>query len=253
MLKKHIAWLVTSAALSGGTFCFAAPAVVQSSADAVNVQTEKSQETSQQALSELLFQFQQIQQEVMELRGQLEEALFQIEQLKQASRDRYIDLDRRLTEIQTGASSSAPASTPSSQDSPADSTVASSSDRQIEQSAFEGAKDLIRQKQYVRAVTAFEEFVVNYPNSENTPEAWYWMGELYLVIPDLDQARVAFLRMVNDYPGHIKHAEATYKLGLTYSKLGDKDNAAQYLNQVINSYPDSQTAKRARIALDGLN
>ena len=54
--------------------------------------------TSQtQNFGELLYQLQLLQQEVMTLRGQLEEQGHQLRQLKQQSLERYVDLDRRIS------------------------------------------------------------------------------------------------------------------------------------------------------------
>jgi Flp pilus assembly protein TadD len=43
-----------------------------------------------------------------------------------------------------------------------------------------------------------------------------------------------------------------YHLGMVYSKIGDKNNAAIHLKKAVSMAPDSQAAKDARTALQGL-
>ena len=251
MTKFQLAtWLVSSAALVSSTFAFAEPQVVQSQADADNTSQPRvlqvaSNGNNDQAMAELLFQFQTMQQEMMDLRGQVEELLFQIQQMKQDSKDRYIDLDRRISELQTGGTIVTPGQNQATQQQ-------SEEDREMVKAAYNAAKDLIRQKEFAKAVTAFQQLVVEHPNSEYVANSYYWMGEVYMVIPDVEAARAAFLKVVREYSNHQKHPDATYKLGVAYEKLGDKNKARQYYQQVIKDYPQAQAARRAKAKLDKL-
>ena len=53
--------------------------------------------------AEMFYQMQLLQQEVLELRGLVEQQSFEIRQLKQQRLDDYLDLDRRLSQIAAGA------------------------------------------------------------------------------------------------------------------------------------------------------
>src|SRR5690606_11660280 len=61
--------------------------------------------------AEIFFQLQTLQQEVLELRGIVEQQSHELRQLKQQRMDDYLDLDRRLSQV---AGASAQASAPSS-------------------------------------------------------------------------------------------------------------------------------------------
>src|SRR5690606_39450278 len=52
-----------------------------------------------QATAELFYMIQQLQREVRDLRGQVEEQQHQISRLQQQGRDRYVDLDQRILEL----------------------------------------------------------------------------------------------------------------------------------------------------------
>ena len=66
---------------------------------------------SRQTLADLVFEMNQLQSEVRELRGMIEEQGFEIENLREAQRDQYLDLDRRLSGL-TGTATQAPAQRP---------------------------------------------------------------------------------------------------------------------------------------------
>ncbi|MBU2236730.1 MAG: tol-pal system protein YbgF, partial [Gammaproteobacteria bacterium] len=52
---------------------------------------------SPNAAADLLFQLETLQQEVQSLRGQLEDQGHELKLMKESQRDRYIDLDKRIS------------------------------------------------------------------------------------------------------------------------------------------------------------
>ena len=78
-------------------------------------------------LIELSRQIESLQQEVQQLRGELENQTFTLEQVRKAQRDAYADTDRRLSALEQGSAGAAgvPADPPiSTLDSPTDTAVA---------------------------------------------------------------------------------------------------------------------------------
>ena len=55
---------------------------------------------SPSAAADLLFQLETLQQEVQSLRGQLENQGHELKLMKESQRDRYIDLDKRISELE---------------------------------------------------------------------------------------------------------------------------------------------------------
>ncbi|WP_428239887.1 tol-pal system protein YbgF [Gynuella sp.] len=248
MSKWFVKTIILATAFSS-CLVFAAPPVVQSQADAVN----RSQSTAnaratapanEQALSEMLYQMQQMQQELMTLRGMVEELSYQLQQSQQLSKDRYIDLDRRISDIRAGNIGTSEQSS---------SSVVSVPDSDVEQKQYDQAKDLIRQKKYDDAVAAFTQYINDYPDSSYTPNAWYWMGEVYLVLRETEKAKGAFQAVVDQYPDHQKYPDSLYKLATCYAKLDDVTKARELFEKVIDDYPGSQIAGKASVSLKNLN
>jgi tol-pal system protein YbgF len=263
--------LILSAALCGSTFVLAEAPVVESvptAEKATPVTVVRVPASNDQAIGELLMQFQQLQMDLASLRGQVEELSYELNQLRTESKDRYIDLDRRISEVRSTAQNSAPPTVTQiapiaiEQTPDVDAGLISSTtdpvaieqpplviDPAMVQEAYNQAKDLIRQKDYTGAITAFNGFVKDYPNDTLTANAWYWLGEVYLVLPDVDNAVRSFSEVVKNYPKHQKHPDSLYRLGVTLLKTDNAASGRQYLETLIQRYPDSQLSARAKQAL----
>jgi len=228
-------------------------ALAQSSTPAFqNNRSEASRQAgNNQANAELFYMLQQLQGDVRRLQGEVEEQRHQADRLKQQGRDRYIDLDQRVLKL-TAAQQQAQAAASSA---PAPSSVQAKDYRQPsaeENKAYNSIVDLIRnQKKYDQAITQIYEFLDTYPEGDLTVNAYYWLGEVYLVKPQLEQARQAFSIVATRFADHRKAADSMYKLGVTLDRLGEKEEAGQRMQTVVKNYPDSSAAKLAQSYLDG--
>ncbi len=215
----------------------------------------------------LLLQLQSLQQEVMELRGIVEEQNHQIETLKQQSLDRYLELDRRIgggaaatgaaagaafgaapgNAIDAGAPLAPPAATATGDGMGAAATVGTTDNGAAastgEYDAYKQAFAKVQAQNFKAAAQEFDAFIKNYPDSTLTPNAYYWLGEVHLQTPqDLAAAEKAFNTVIKDYPQHSKAPDSLYKLGRVYFLKGDKARAQETLQQVIDEYGASGSA-----------
>jgi len=245
----------------------AGPVLGQESAPA----GQAAAQTSDRRLAELFYQLQVMQQEVQDLRGQLEEQSHQLNRLARDQKEQYIDLDRRVAELTTGGavtsgqmtrpSATQPGTgsgTTSSFGGPATTAPAPSGSGGAmagtsaavatlpasagERDAYQTAFDLMKARQFDQSIAAFNRLIADYPNGQYTPNAYYWLGELYLANQNLEQARQSFMQVINLYPDHPKVPDTLYKLGVAYHRLGDSNKAMEYFNQVRTQYPQSSAA-----------
>ena len=198
----------------------------------------------------LYYQLQVLQDDVRRLQGIVEEQNYRIDRLIRGQRERYVELDQRLVALRRGASGVVdPATTGDSGVAP---TPAPGGQGDAYNRAFAvvtAARQLApseRTAEYERALLMFEALIDDNPAGEFTPNAYYWIGELYLAMDDLEQARQAFVQVANLYGDHVKMPDALYKLGVTYHRLGDNARALEYLDQVVKDYPDHTAAGLAR-------
>ncbi|MGH1462533.1 MAG: tol-pal system protein YbgF [Neptuniibacter sp.] len=200
--------------------------------------------------SELLMLVQQLQDEVRTLRGQLEQQGYQLKQMEGQQLDRYRDLDRRLNtlssspvvdKIKVETQATPPVATSGKPNTASALPAAGLNDSKAYRDAF----GLVLQRDYQKATAAFKSFIIAYPQSARLPNAYYWLGEIYLAEQKPEQAREPFVNVITKFPKHSKAPDAAYKLGVVYDQLGDKQKSREYLDMVLNQYPDSAAVKLA--------
>jgi tol-pal system protein YbgF len=207
-------------------------------------------------------QSQMLQNEVRELRGLVEQLSYELQRVKQRQMDDYLDLDRRLSAVLSGA-------TPDDFAADADSDLQLGEDGQpmaaadgaiigddqsrdgqsqdplssdektapvidteeIAQNYAQASNLLLKERDINAAALAFKQHVIDYPASPYTANAHYWLGEIYLLQGQDEMARQAFTLVVEQHPKHGKAMDATFKLGKIYHQLGDIDRARELLEK----------------------
>lgn len=175
---------------------------------------------------ELLSMVEVMQQEIAELRGTIEVQAHTIETLQKQQQQRYLDLDRRMSELLTATppSNQLPPSNGSVSVLPADDLYAS-------------AMAAIKKKDFASALTQLDTFAQNYPQHSLAANAFYWSGEVQLAESNFDVAIKQFLAVVNNHPKHNKAADSHYKLGVAYDRSGNPEKAKETLRKVVSLYP----------------
>ncbi|MEM9254939.1 MAG: tol-pal system protein YbgF [Pseudomonadota bacterium] len=217
-------------------------------------------------LGSLFFQVQQLQQEVRRLNGMVEEQAHELRLLKEQSMQRYIDLDKRIAggggaagaATAAGASAAMTSSTASSSAAapPAPPPKASDGETHLkelpgEKDAYDAAYSLVVGKEFDQALNAFQQFLREYPGGRYSPNAYYWLGELYLVMEpaDLEASRQSFALLLSEYPDNYKAPDALYKLGKVQFMKGNRDKAREYLDLVVTQY-SSTNSPAVKLAKD---
>ena len=199
---------------------------------------------SDSSLSGLFYQLQVLQQEVQELRGQLEEQQYLLQRLQKGQQDQYLDLDKRLIALAAGQPQPAP-QTANTQTAPVD-TQTPIGGGATEREAYAQSIEYMRGRQFDQSIEGFRQLIVDYPNGQFTPNAFYWLGELFLAQKQREQARQNFMQVINLYPDHPKVPDALYKLGVVYQGLQDDTQALEYLRRVQEQHPQSPAAALAK-------
>lgn len=198
----------------------------------------------------LLYQLELLQVEVQELRGLVEQQAHQIQQMREEQRDRYLDLDRRITLLnKAGNSGVSPVGPVSPANPPSTIGPVPQAD---EKSSYQAAIDLVRGKRYEEAADAFSSFIQTFPDGSYTGNAYYWLGEVLVVKGDQQGALTAFGALLERFPQHRKEPDAKYKMGRLYRELGDSAKARNLLEEVVTGYPGSSAAKLAEAELRSL-
>jgi tol-pal system protein YbgF len=208
-----------------------------------------------QGLVDMLLRLDSLQNELQALRGELELHTHQLEEIKQRQRDLYVDIDRRLLQLErNGQVSGGPVLTPQSTTTPSTPTSAGTSapvpvtatSSADEQKQYQKAFDLLRELRYEQAVKAFRDFLAQFPNGRYAHIAQYWIGEANYAQRNFQQAIGDYQKLISDHPNSPKLAEAMLKIGYSQYELKKYKDAEKSLNTLIKSYPGTTEASQAK-------
>ncbi|HET9679630.1 MAG TPA: tol-pal system protein YbgF [Gammaproteobacteria bacterium] len=187
--------------------------------------------TQNDSLLRLASQIEQLQQEVRELRGEVERLSHAVSGIQSRQRDLYLDIDRRLQALEAGGATG-------------DTAVSG------ERDAYQAAFDLLRESRYAEAEQAFSDFLTTYPESSFADNAQYWLGETNYVTRDFKAAVDAFRKVIDNYPDSTKSADAWLKMGYSYYEMDNMPEARDALQTVVNNYPGHAAARLAQQRLE---
>lgn len=194
--------------------------------------------------AELYYQLQVLQQEVLELRGMVEQQTYEIKQLKKQRLDDYVDLDRRISQLylNNGEAGASTAPSPASNTASPTATVGSNFDSgpslspADELASYKAAIDLvIKKRDFDGGSSALQSYLQDFPKGTYVANAFYWLGQIYLQKGDTQASRSWFEKMVERFPNHSKVPEAKYKLGKLLFDMGETNQAQKYLRDVAQS------------------
>ena len=240
MKKRVIHIFALSLALSSALANAAAPVVDASDVRAIQQQSANQQN---QIVAELVLQVNQLQQEVRQLRGLVEEQDYRIKQLTNQQRELYLDIDRRLQGVNTAdglETDSQQESTSESADNVSHDSVTAQSEGQA---AYNKAFSQLRDKKYAFAKDSFKSFIVDYPNSELVSNAHYWLGQLHYNDNEFELSEQQFQAVYTKFPNSNKIDAALLKIGQIQEQKGDKKAAKATYQKLAEQFPTTTAGK----------
>lgn len=230
---------------------------------------------------QLYQQVQQLQQEVRDLRGQLEVQANIIERMKQDARSRYLDLDQRITDLKnrpqpevanttpsttstatttttTTTVNAATATNPTTAPPTTEATTATTPpvvNPDDDKRAYFAAYQTFKTGGPNKAINPMRNFIKTYPQSTFIPSAYYWLGEFYLAASpaDVNNAKKSFRIVVDNYADAPKAASAMLKLASFADVDGKTQDAVKLMLRIVKEFPKSEEATAARAYLSAQN
>ena len=125
-------------------------------------------------------------------------------------------------------------------------------DPAAEGSTYNEAFAALKDGRYAESARRFQAFIDQYPNSDLTGNAYYWLGESYYVTQNYKIAEEAFQTLLARYPNSQKAPDALLKVGYSQYEQKQWDQAEATLNDVVQKYPDTTVARLAQGRLRAL-
>ena len=269
---------------------FAQGAVVQSQGFTPGQAEAQASTSSNDALSLLLEQNQQLRTELQALRGLVEEQGFELRKMQRDSLNRYTNMDERLSSLESGAvtpaiTSSNPgfalaggssANTTDNSPRPIDSNAtvgagpgtANVTPRAgnragsrgtlqpavlSEQQLYQMAYDSVINSNFERSIAEFDQYLSIYPAGRFLTNAYYWKGQAYLYLNQFEQARDSYNIILDQFSDSAKLPDAMYGLALAYQGLGNIAQARQLLTEIKRRFPNTGVANLADTRLLSLD
>ncbi len=201
---------------------------------------------------EILGRLEQLQREVQQLRGIVEEQGHQLSELKTRQNNIYTDLDQRIQQLggqpqaqPLATNARQPSKTEAPQSAAASEPVKPVQDANAEKALYQKAYELLRNGHNSQAIKAFKDVIQQFPSGEYADNAQYWLGEAYKVNQQPELAKAAFQKVIDLYPDSPKVPDALLKLGYIEIEQNNLTKAREYLTRVKVDYPGTAAAHLA--------
>ncbi len=191
--------------------------------------------------------FNQLQQSLTNLTGQLEQLQNRNAKLQQQMEKMQTDYEYRIEQLEKGgagrpggaapkpaAQAAAPAPTPAAGAANAD-------------QLYDEAIKKLQEGDYAAAERGFKTFIQRNPQNKLAGNAQYWLGETYYARRDYNSALTAFAEGYKVYKTSPKGPDNLLKLGITMSVLGRKPDACAVFARFNQDYPRATDLQKRRI------
>ena len=197
-----------------------------------------SQSDEDKEFIELYLKIQSLEKEIASLRNEVEILETQVKFYQERNIELIDEIDSKLISLMSVED----LKSIESNDTPQTQTL----------NSYEQAIVLIQKGNLDAALTALNVYVQNAEESDETPLAYFWLGEINLSNGNLAVATQNFNTLIGLYPAHWRVPLAKYKLATIYLEQGDEDRAVAQFESVVRDFPESSAAKASRESLSSL-
>ena len=195
-----------------------------------------------------------LKKEILELTASVEINNLALSRLDEANQIRYVDLDKRIHLLETKLLFEETQEQEELVQSinPLSGLV----EEEIDSGEFElwsNSMRLLDNSRYSEAAENLRLLILSYPEGSYTGDAYFWLGEIYLVQEMLEDSLEIFNSFVTKFDDHSRIPDALYKIAAVYINLEKFDLAENFLQEVISNYPNSGAALLAEQDLIKLN
>lgn len=214
---------------------------------------------------QLQVRFSQIDEEIRQIRGLIEQTQFQNRQTAVDLKKLSDDVDYRLRAIEQKQAEAALAPAPVAQPEPEAEAAPAPAPTPTKPAAAGNSADsnahyshafkLLNDKKYAEAATSFDQFVKKYPSDPLTANAYYWLGESQYARNDFTRSAESFRKGFEVNPDGQKAPDNLYKLAMSLAEIKRKSESCVVLNQVVAKYAETapRTVTKAQAALASMS
>lgn len=112
--------------------------------------------------------------------------------------------------------------------------------------AYDAAYQQFKDKKYKESRQRFEAFIKEYPKTDLTDNAQFWIAESYYAEKDYESAILTYETLLKKYPDSDKASSGLLKQGYAFTEIGDVKTGKIILNKLVEKYPNTKDAEAAK-------
>ena len=181
-----------------------------------------------------------LKQEIESLTASIETNNLTISRLEEANQIRYVDLDKRIHLLETKLLFEETQEEESLETSlnPLSGLVEEDIDAG-EFGLWSNSMKLLDNSRYSEAAENLRLLILSYPNGTYIGDAYFWLGEIYLVQEMFEDSSEILNVFVTKFDDHPRKADGLYKFAIAKVNLEEFEAAETILQEVISNYPNS--------------
>ena len=178
--------------------------------------------------SDILFlKIQELEQEIAELRNELETQAYLLEKL--------------LNELESLEEESGAESKEENVDEDIFRFEGINDSQSIDE-VYDSAINALENDDLENAKRLLDFFLINFPDAERIPLVLFWLGEISFINGDIDDSFIYFLELVSNHEDHWRAPQSHKRLGDIYLTKDDINNAKAKYNFVLKNYPNNSVS-----------
>lgn len=193
--------------------------------------------------------FNQLQQQITMLTGQIEQLQYRNQQLQQQLEKMQADYEYRLDQMEKGRGGAAgprPGGAQAAAPPPSPAAPPPAAGGNADQ-AYHDAMKKLQDGDNAGAERGFKAFLQSNPRHTLAGNAQYWLGESYYARKDYQNAMTAFAEGYKNYKASPKGPDNLLKLGITLAVMGRKADACQVFAKFSQDYPRATDLQKRRV------
>lgn len=198
---------------------------------------------NKQRLAEALATFDQVKEDMTDLRGEIEKIGHEAQTDTQQRSQQLQKMERTLSRMEERLADMEMAIKDLSEFRGEKSVSAKKAQAKV---LYEEAFSELTQKKYKTAYRLFNQYQKKYPKSKLADNAQYWKAECLYAQRDYEKAILEFQKVIKRYPKGNKVAAAILKQGLAFMQLKAYADAKAFFEKVMAEHPKTKEAVRAK-------
>jgi tol-pal system protein YbgF len=203
-------------------------------------------QSDNESLDLIIEKLENLENELARLANIIDSNSFEISKLDDSNQARYVDLDKRIHELEAIILLSSEEEREEETEkelfeNPLAELIEKDGDQE-EFNLWSNTIKLIDNSRYSEASENLRLLILSYPEGAYVADSYFWLGEIYYLQEMYEDASETYQSLISNFPDHERVSSSLFKLGLIYLKLENLDQAIAFFDRVILNYPKSGAA-----------